>query len=186
MKIFLLITAILFGMAIELRCQPEIIVKKEILNPVAPDIDTIVNISGKRVRFDFDTLYFVNHILIADYYKLIEDYNELFAINGDMVAYMEKFNNSMKVDFESLTNNIDKTYQVIRDSLNVNNVRLDKWKNENSRLISINNQLNIDLTQVREQLKSEKWSSFGKKMLYGGGGIVVGVGLSAIISLVAK
>jgi hypothetical protein len=186
MKTFIVLAVAFFGLTLEVRCQPDIVVKKETLSLTAPDIDTLTSLTGKRVRFEFDTLYFVNPVLINDYLDIIRKYNELYSTAGDLIDYMENFNRSMESDFKSLTNNIDRSYQMIRDSLNVNNVRLDKWKSENSRLISINNQLNIDLTQVREQLKSEKWSSFGKKMLYGGGGIVVGVGLSAIISLVSK
>jgi len=186
MKTFLVIAVVLFGMTPEVRCQPDIVVKKESLSLTAPDIDTLINLTGKRVRFEFDTLYFVNSILINDYLEIIQKYNELYSTAGDLIDYMENFNRSMETDFKLLTNNIDRSYQMIRDSLNVNNVRLDKWKSENSRLISLNNQLNIDLTQVREQMKSEQWNSFGKKMLYGGGGIVAGIGISALFVLISK
>ena len=186
MKTFLVIAVVLFGMTLEVRCQPDIVVKKESLNLASPDVDTLLNIAGKRVRFEFDTLYFVNSILINDYLDIIRKYNELYSMSGDMIDYMENFNRSMKTDFKLLTDNIDRSYHMIRDSLNVNNVRLDKWKSENSKLISLNNQLNIDLTQVREQMKSERWNSFGKKMLYGGGGLVAGIGISALVVLISK
>lgn len=186
MKTFLVIVLVLFGLTPEVICQPEIIIKKESLNLASPDADTLLNPEGKRVRFEFDTLFYVNSILINDYLDIIRKYNELYSMSGDMIDYMENFNKSMKTDFKLLTDNIDRSYQMIRDSLNVNNLRLDKWKSENSKLITLNNQLNVDLTQVREQMKSERWNSFGKKILYGGGGMVAGIGISALFVLIAK
>lgn len=186
MKALLIFTVILFGLTFKLKCQTEVVVRRDCLSLVAPDIDTLTNLNGKVFRFEFDTLYFINRILIRDYLDIIEKYNELYVTTGDLIDYMENFNKNLRVEFNSLTDNIDKSNQIIRDSLNVNNLRLDKWKDENSRLISINNQLSIDLTKVKEQVRSEKWNSFGKKMLYGGGGMVVGVGLSALIVLVSR
>lgn len=185
MKTHIAIILILFGVSFEIKCQPEIVVNKLMLSQTNQDIDTLY-VKGKTVRFEFDTLFFVNRQLIHDYLRTIDKYFELKNTTTGLIDNMQKSNKELEEDFDNLNDNMVKSFQFVRDSLTINNLRLDKWKEENTKLITLNNQIKIELAKANEQIKSEKWNSIGKKMLFGTGGVVVGVGLSALIAIVAK
>jgi len=198
MKTILIFVIILFGVSLKLKCQAEtgvslelkfkpdtIVVGKNWYQPNEIKIDTLY-VKGKLVQFEFDTLFFVNQILLNDYSNTINNYNELLKLCNGTIDYMAIIHKQMVTDLSSFFNDTNKSLKYALDSLALNNKRLDKWKAENSNLISINNKLSIDLNLAKEQIKSEKWNSLGKKMLFGGGGVIVGTGLSALIILIAK
>ena len=79
MKTILIFVIILFGVSLKLKCQAEtgvslelkfkpdtIVVGKNWYQPNEIKIDTLY-VKGKLVQFEFDTLFFVNQILLNDY-----------------------------------------------------------------------------------------------------------------------
>jgi hypothetical protein len=103
-----------------------------------------------------------------------------------MIDREKERNILIDTDFKNLNGHIDNIFQMVRDSLALNNQRLDEWKVENSKLISINNQITVELFEAKEQIRKEKWNSTGNKMLYGVGGVIVGIGLGSLIIMAAK
>lgn len=187
MKTVLAAILISFGVSFELKCQTTdtIVVGKNWFPPNVEKVDTLY-VKGKLVKFEFDTLFFVNQPLIRGYFSTLRDYNELLILCKGTIDNIQVIHNQMKTILSDYFSETNKSLKSALDSLAFNNLRLDKWKAENSSLVSINNQLQIDLTKAQENIKSERWKSLGKKMLFGVGGIVLGVGISAIIYSVAK
>jgi hypothetical protein len=183
MKKLYVIIIILFGLIPEIKSQ--IITVRDNLHPTEPDFRKI-SVTGKTFRFEFDTLFYVNKLLLKKYNNLFDTANYYKELATTCFTERLKFNLDTKNEIQNLSDNVDKAFKMVRDSLARNNQRLDNWKAENSKLLSINNQISIELNDAKDQIRKEKWNSTGNKMLFGVGGVIVGIGLGSLIILAAK
>jgi hypothetical protein len=183
MKTRIIFFLLSLGISLGVKCQ--LIVESSRLDPYKKDIDTLY-VRGKTVQFDFDTLYFVNRLLIQDYFSLIDRYNALRLKSIDLVDTFSLFNRSIQNDILRLNSNMDAGFQLVRDSLSVNNVRLDKWKEENAMLMTMNRQMSVDLKLAKNEIRGAKWNSLWQKLLFGSGGLVIGAGIGAIVVAAAN
>jgi hypothetical protein len=182
MKTLYVLTIALFGLCQVNKSQ---ILIKNTFSPTKVDFKTLY-VKGNTFKFDFDTLYYVNRLFIEDYHNTIDTVNFLRDLALECFNKRREFNMDTKDAITDLTSNMSTGFQLVRDSLALNNLRLDKWKAENAKLISINSQITSDLNEAKDQIRKEKWNSTGNKMLFGVGGVIIGAGLSTLIIIAAK
>lgn len=63
---------------------------------------------------------------------------------------------------------------------------MDKWKDENAKLIKLNKYLSVQLKEAEISIKKEKLNATLKKMIFGTGGIAVGIGIGALLVSLAN
>jgi hypothetical protein len=170
---------ILLGFSTVLYSQTDKVIG-ETLSKTNPDIDTLTGIKNQPIRFQYyDTLYYCNQIAVNDY---INTRNNYFSL----ISTMQKILKGIQGDFITLNESIDLNNEIIKKSIEDNITRLNDLDAKNSQLTSTNLQISKDLQIANDKIAAARWKSFVPKLLYGGGGVVLGVGISALIISVSK
>ena len=183
MKTKLLIVVFLFnivGLFAQKNSDTEIRIKSNILDKENADIDTLFDIKGKKIIFDFDTLFIINQIAINEYIYCIGKLQEYKSLTGPL-DNLTKNINGIHLNVDSVYKNL-KTLNVFIDDFKINNEKkLDLLSSENKKLSDLNLDMTKQLDEAKNKIKNEQWNNLGRKLVWGLGGFAAGVILVAII-----
>ncbi|WP_109301011.1 hypothetical protein [Aquimarina sp. AU474] len=167
------ITLILFCLLIGHISAQDIVNLPE-LDQVHVDVDTIIKKNEYLLKVDIDTLFVINKVGLLEYNNCINSYSELLdkCKEYDEVGSII---NTISFEFDSLTSNIKSLESKYELSL-MENIKNNKLLREENQLISkslVKTKEHLDSAKLK--LKRERWNVSGKKILWGAGGLIIGV-----------
>ena len=169
-KILILLLSLSFLGALQGQTA-DIIVKKK--NQTKVDIDTLTGIRNKTILFEYDTLFIINKIGVQEFIRCANDLKRVKNLSGSL--------NNLSEDISSIETNVtemDKNMKSLTGFINTydkeTKVRLKTLNTENTELSKKMESISQDLVKARQKIKEERWKSFGSKVLWGIGGMVVG------------
>jgi hypothetical protein len=177
-----LFTTILIVVMVSLSpCQTRVItVTASMFDSVHTDVDTLVNVRGKLINSECDTLFLINrkgvdylfycNTILTDV-KLLS--TPLFSIRDSIRGVMDNID-SVKTNITCLTQFIDTYEKDLR-------MTVTSLKNNNCALDTLNASLQNDLQEAKLQLAGQKWRTMLWMVLWGCGGAVVGAAAVGVI-----
>lgn len=182
MKRILLIT---ISALIGLNCLAQDRIPFPELGVERPDIDTVLNGKGKLLELDRDTVYIINAVGVSEYYRLFDNYNELYNEAAKLDSALQMMS-SVQNTFEDYRASIDSLENKYELSL-YENIRTAKLIREENGILQSNlDAVSNDLEKARRKLKLERWNKIGSKLLWGSGGLAAGVLIGGLLISVAN
>ncbi|WP_028978950.1 hypothetical protein [Sporocytophaga myxococcoides] len=137
------------------------------------DVDTLIGIKNKTLRFEYDTLYIINKTGLIEFVRCANDLNKVKNLSGSL--------NGLSFDLSVIQSNVDSMYTNMKSVTTFikgyerdTKVKLDVLSNDNDKLLKNMESMKKDLNEARQTIKAEKWKSIGSKILWGAGGFVIG------------
>lgn len=149
------------------------------LDPIYPDIDTVVNHANYLLKVNVDTLYIVNKQALQDYKTCRDSYSTLREETEQIIKLKSTIENVDK-EFISLNKNLNALEKKYAASLK-QNIETNIFLKEKNQWAE--NELNAakdNLRTAEQKIKAEKWNSKASKLIWGVGGALVGGTLIAI------
>jgi hypothetical protein len=157
-----------------------ITIRESMFDSAHADVDTLVNVKGRMIRSDCDTLFLINrkgvdylfycNTILGDV-KLLS--TPLISIRDSIRGVRENID-SVKSNITCLTQFLDTYEKDLR-------MTVTSLKNNNHTLDTLNAALKNDLQEARIQLAQQKWRTMLRMVLWGCGGAVVGATAVAVI-----
>lgn len=171
MKTIIIIAALLL-MSFTLFAQQQI--EMPVLDENYEDIDTIIHYEDYLLKVNIDTLFIINKAGVEEFERCWEGYKVLKENCIDL-SHIDKILDEMHTEFNELDNEFIELESKFRKSLK-ENISNNTILIEENITIKLNLESAMeDLIIAKQKIKSERWKSMGSKLLWGSGGILVGV-----------
>ena len=150
-----------------------------------PDIDTLIFYEDYFLKVNVDTLYIINKEGVVQYQECRESYRSLLE-ECKKYESIGKLLNTVELEFDSLNSNLKFLEEKYELSL-MENIKNNKILREQNEIINKNLDLALrDLEKANRKLKAERWKTIGAKVIWGAGGIIVGVLAGGTLIAISK
>jgi hypothetical protein len=163
------------------HCQTKYVtISESMFDSAHTDIDTLVNLRGKLIQSECDTLFLINRKGVDYLFYCNTILGDVKLLSIPLISIRDSIR-GVRENIDSVKSNVTCLTQFIDTYEKDLRMTITQLENNNHALDTLNAALQNDLQAARIQLAQQKWRTMLRMVLWGCGGVVVGAAAVAVI-----